>query len=140
GGKSLFADGNLAVAIRFFFGFLGTWFARSPFVDHPLELSVLLVQITFLLLAALAIFTVRNRLWRSTLPWLALAAYVLLVGLMVSKRGADIGEHRATTPRYLALSQHLLIAGMGMTATLGLVFRRTNERLRASHPDGTAGD
>jgi hypothetical protein len=27
-----------------------------------------------------------------------------------------------------------------MTATLGLVFRRTNERLRANHPDGMAGD
>lgn len=139
GGKSLFEDGNLSVAIRFFFGFLGTWFARSPFVDHPLEMAVLLGQITFLLFAALAIFTVRNRLWRSTLPWLALAAYVLLVGLMVSKRGADIGEHRATTPRYLALSQHLLIAGIAMTATLGLVFRRADERWSASHPDGTGG-
>jgi hypothetical protein len=139
GGKSLFKDGKVYVAIRFFFGFLGTWFARTPFVDHPLEAAVVLGQITLLLFGSLAIITLRNRLWRSTLPWLALAAYVLLVGLMVSKRGADIGEHRATTPRYLALSQHLLIAGMAMTATLGVVFRRADERWRASHPGDAGG-
>ena len=129
---------TLQASIRFFFAFLGTWFARTPFVDHPLDAAIVLGQVTFVLFAALAIFTIRNRLWRSTLPWLALAAYVLLVGIMVSKRAADIGEHRAVTPRYLALSQHLLIAGVAMTATLGLVFRRAGERWRANHP-GEAG-
>src|SRR4029079_19109906 len=95
--------------------------------------------ITLLLFGALAIFTIRNRLWRSTLPWLALAVHRRLVGLVVSARGAADRAHGATTPRYLALSQHLLIAGMAMTATLGVVFRRADERWRASHPGDTGG-
>jgi hypothetical protein len=135
GGKSLMDSDNLREAVRFFFGFFGAWFARTPFVDRPIETAVVLGKITLVLFTAVAIFAIRNRLWRATLPWFAVAGYVLLVGLMVSKRGADIGEHRAITPRYLAASQHLLIAGMAMTATLGLVFRRADKRWRASHPD-----
>ncbi len=139
GGKSLLADGNIHIAVRFFFAFLGTWFARTPFVDHPLGAAVVLGQVTLLALLGLAAFTVRHRLWRIALPWLALMTYVLLVGVMVSKRGADIGEHRAVTPRYLAISQYLLISGIATAATVGVVFGRAWKRLQAQHPEHAQG-
>lgn len=111
---SIFEGDRLAQAWRFFIAFLGSWFARTPFAEHPLGAARILGVVTFLLLAAvLAVPLLQKRprsCWSPALPWLALAGYVLLVGLMISKRGADIGEHRAVTPRYLAISQFLLSA------------------------------
>jgi hypothetical protein len=133
-GSGLFEGDHLRMAVRFFFAFLGTWFSRTPFVDRPVDHAVVLGQITFAVFAAVAIFALRHRLWRSTLPWLALAAYVLVVGVMMSKRGADTDDHRAVTPRYLAISQQFLIATIAMTATLGAVFRRADDRWREKHP------
>ncbi|HSI65395.1 MAG TPA: hypothetical protein VLE43_19875, partial [Candidatus Saccharimonadia bacterium] len=134
-GGSMLQEGRLAAALRFFFAFLGSWFARSPFIDHPLETAVALGQWTCAFIAVLIIFTLRSKLLRSVLPWMALALYVVVVGLLVSKRASDIGEHRAVTPRYLAASQYLLVAGLAITGTLGTVFRRAGERWREKHPD-----
>jgi hypothetical protein len=135
GGGSLLEGGRLKATLNFFFAFLGTWFARSPFVDHPLDTAVTLGKWTVAWIAVLVIFTLRARLLKAVLPWMALALYVVVIGLLVSKRASDIGEHRAVTPRYLAASQYLLVAGIAITATLGTVFRRAGERWREKHPD-----
>lgn len=135
GGGSLFQEGRLGAMLRFFFGFIGTWFARTPFIDHPLQTAIFLGQCTCAIIAGLVLFTLRAKLVKVTLPWLGLAVYVVVVGLMLSKRASDIGEHRAVTPRYTAVSQYLLVAGLAMTATLGTVFRRAGERWREKHPD-----
>jgi hypothetical protein len=137
-GGGIFEEGHLRMGVRFFFAFLGTWFSRTPFVDRPVDHAVVLGQITFAVFGAVAIFALRHRLWRSTLPWLALASYVLVVGVMMSKRGADTDDHRAVTPRYVAISQHLIIATIAMTATLGAVFRRAGDRWREKHPSEAA--
>ncbi len=128
GASSLLEGDHLMQAVRFFFAFFGTWFARSPFVDHPLDKAIFLGIATLLIFAvALLIFISRKQprsQWRAAIPWLALAAYVVGVGLMVSKRGADIGEHRAVTPRYLAISQYLLVSMLALPLILG---RRRSE-------------
>lgn len=134
-GGSLFEEGRLAAALRFFFAFIGTWFARSPFEGHPLDAAITLGKWSCAWIVILVLFTLRTRLLKSVLPWMALATYVVVVGLMLSKRASDIGEHRAVTPRYMAVSQYLLVAGLAITATLGVVFRRAGERWRANHPD-----
>lgn len=137
-GKSLFKDGNFHIAVRFFFAFVGTWFARTPFIDHPHDLAVALGQFTFLVLVAAVTLAARLRLWKVTLPWLALAGYVVIVGLMVSKRGADIGEHRAVTPRYLAVSQYMLIAGIAAAGTMAGVYLRATRTYSLSHQEDEA--
>lgn len=129
-GDSAFGQGPgglSAKVIGFFFAFLGNWFARNPFADHPLEPAKTLGVITFaLFLAAAALLTLtregRSR-WREALPWLALASYVLLIGCMVSAGRAQIGEHRAVTPRYLNVSEYLLIALLALAAVVGPVLR-----------------
>ncbi len=138
-GGRLMDPGHLGAALRFLFAFTGTWFARIPFEGHPLETAVTLGKWTCGTMAVLVIFTLRNRLLKSVLPWMAIAAYVLVVGLMLSKRASDIGEHRAITPRYMAVSQYLLMAGLAITATLGAVFRRAGERWKEKHPEEPSG-
>lgn len=123
GASSLFESDHLMQAVQFFFAFIGTWFARSPFVDHPLNTARILGIATLVMfIAALLVFILRRQpryQWRAALPWLALAAFVIGVGLMISKRGADIGEHRAVTPRYLAVSQYLLVSMLALPLILG---------------------
>jgi len=57
------------------------------------------------------------------LPWLALASYVILISAMVSAGRAQIGEHRAITPRYLNISQYLLVAMLALAAIAGPVLK-----------------
>ena len=80
GASSLFEGDHLMQAVRFFFAFLGTWFARSPFVEHPLDTARILGIATLaVFVSASLIFIVRRRSrsqWRAAIPWLALAAYV----------------------------------------------------------------
>ncbi len=128
-GASILLEGdNLLQAVRFFFAFIGTWFARSPFVDHPLDTARIFGIATLVIfVVVMLIFIIRKQSrsqWRAAIPWLALAAYVVGVGLMVSKRGADIGEHRAVTPRYLAVSQYVLVSMLALPLILG---RRRSE-------------
>jgi len=123
GAGSLWEAGHLMRALRFFLAFIGTWFSRSPFVGHPLDAARILGGATLAaFVIASLVFMLRGRArsqWRAAVPWLALAAYVVGVGLMLSKRGADIGEHRAVTPRYLAVSQYLLVSMLALPFVLG---------------------
>jgi hypothetical protein len=123
GASNLLEGDHLKQAGRFFFAFIGTWFARVPFVDHPLDTARFLgiATISGFVVAGLAVLRRRpsRDQWRRALPWLALAAYVVAVGFMISKRGADIGEHRAVTPRYLAISQYLLVSMLALPLILG---------------------
>lgn len=122
GDGALLEGDHLMQALRFFLAFIGTWFARSPFIDHPLETARILGIATLTVFAITVLSLIlRKQLrpqWRVALPWLALAAYVIGVGLMISKRGADIGEHRAVTPRYLAISQYLLVSILALPFAL----------------------
>ncbi len=122
GAGSLLEGDRLLQAGRFFLSFVGAWFARNPFTGHPLETARVLGAVTVALFAGAGLFLLLRKpsreQWRAALPWLAMAAYVMGVGLMVSKRGADIGEHRAVTPRYLATSQYLLISMLALPLIL----------------------
>ena len=104
--------------IGFFLAFLGTPFARTPFVDHPLAAAQsigIFVLAAFVIVAALFVFTkTGRRQWREALPWLALAAYVIGVALAISKGRSAIGEHRAVTTRYLVISVFLPIASLAL--------------------------
>lgn len=123
GAGSLLEAGHPTRALRFFLAFIGTWFSRSPFAAHPLDVARILGGATLAVFAIASVaLMVRGRSrsqWRAAVPWLALAAYVVGVGLMLSKRGADIGEHRAVTPRYLAVSQYLLVSMLALPFVLG---------------------
>ncbi|MCE9518297.1 MAG: hypothetical protein K8R87_01815 [Verrucomicrobia bacterium] len=128
GASNLFEGDHLMQALRFFFAFIGTWFARTPFVMNPLETAKFfgITTLAIFVITAL-VFIIRKRSrsqWRAAIPWLALAAYILIVGLMIIKRGADIGEHRAVTPSYLAIRQYLLISMLALPFVL--VRRRTD--------------
>jgi hypothetical protein len=126
-GASLFSADSLPKVIGFFFAFLGNWFARTPFADHPLENARTLGAVTFALFLAMAgllTCTQEGRArWRESLPWLALAAYVLLISAMVAAGRSQIGEHRAVTPRYLNISQFLLISMLPLAGMVGAVLR-----------------
>lgn len=126
-GTSLLSADSLPKVIGFFFAFLGNWFARTPFADHPLENAKTLgaaIFALFLAIAALLTCTKEGRArWRESLPWLALAAYVILISAMVSAGRSQIGEHRAVTPRYLNISEYLLIAMLPLSAMVGAVLR-----------------
>jgi hypothetical protein len=137
GATSLMQGDNLVMAVRFFLGYVGTWFARNPFSEHPLEASKLLGLITMVLFTFIALASMIGRIakenWHRTLPWLAIAAYAIGVGLMVSKRGGDIGEHRAVTPRYLAVSEYLLISGMTLAAIIGSAYAARLQKKGSSY-------
>lgn len=143
GARSLFEGDHLMQAVRFFLAFLGTWFARTPFDDNPLLAARILGVVTLLILTGgAALVLTRKSLrenWRAILPWLTLAAYVIGVGLMISKRGADIGEHRAVTPRYLAISQFLIVAMLAVPLVLKNCCRRDRPAGEASLGDVVTG-
>ncbi|MFZ4763713.1 MAG: hypothetical protein ACOYMN_02065 [Roseimicrobium sp.] len=123
GASSLFEGDHVQKAVEFFTGFIGAWFARSPFLGHPLEFAQTL-GIATLLLGGVLVATCllwkecRNR-YHQALPWLGLTAYVVTVGLMLSKRAADTGVHRAVMIRYLAINEYALIALLGLSAVVG---------------------
>lgn len=123
GASNLLEGDHLVKAADFSLGFIGSWFARSAFIDHPLERAITLGAVTLALYAAIAGFAIASRQmrlrWASLLPWLGLGAYVLTVGVMLSKRAADTGVHRAVMTRYLAPSQYLLISGLALAALTG---------------------
>ena len=113
---------NVQAAIQFFWSFLGSWFSRSPFSDRPLTaahtLGIWTLSIWLVVCAAIVVWPAWRRRWRAVLPWVVLGIYVVGVGLMISKRGSDIGEHRAITPRYLAISEYLWISLLGLGVAL----------------------
>ncbi|MGI8604005.1 MAG: hypothetical protein ACR2OZ_13585 [Verrucomicrobiales bacterium] len=100
---------------RVFLAFLGALYTRSPWEFSPpmarapaLGAAVLVVFSA----CALGILLGKNRrlLWPQALPWLAIGAYVIGVGLMIGFGRAHAGEFRAVTPRYLVVSQYFWIA------------------------------
>lgn len=123
GGSSILEGDNLAKAGKFILGYIGSWFSRSAYVDHPLDRAIVLGALTLPLFALIAGFALLSRKmrtqWASLLPWLGLGAYALAVGVMLSKRASDAGLHRAVMNRYLAPSQYVLISGIALATLVG---------------------
>lgn len=118
GGIALNSAENVEAFVGFFIGFLGNPFARTPFEDHPLDSAQAIgwwVLGAFLVTAGLTVFTrTGRRLWPQALPWLGLAAYVIVVALAISKGRAHLGVHRCVTTRYLVISSFLPIATLAL--------------------------
>lgn len=123
GAANLLEGDNLAKAMEFVFGFFGSWFARTPFVEHPLDRAIALGIIGIVIYAVLFGFALTFRgvraKWQSLLPWLTLSVYIVTVGLLLSKRAGDMGVHRAVLTRYLAISEQFYISGLMLAALVG---------------------
>lgn len=107
---------NLARIGRFFSGMFGALFARSPFTGHFVDdaqtLGVLVIS-PLLVVVALVLFSKSGRsLWRALLPFLAIAAYVVGVAMVISIGRAHLGEHRCALPRYFNITGFMPIATM----------------------------
>lgn len=112
GGVSVLEGGHIAQVFRFFSGMFGALFARTPFSGHLVDDAQSLgkwVVLPFIACAALVLARCR-RLLPVALPWLALAAYVVGVVLMVSVGRAHLGEHRCVLPRYFTVTFFLPVA------------------------------
>ena len=98
-----------------FLGFLGALYARNPLsTEPPIERAPGIGLTILCLFLALAVWIIATRagraIWSRALPWLALGAYVVGVGLMIGLGRSTTGEFRAMTPRYLVVSSYFWIA------------------------------
>lgn len=116
--------GNLARVGRFFLGMLGALFARNPFSGHLVEdaqaLGIWVVSPLACVTALLLFTKIGRSLWRDTLPFLAIAAYVIGVALVISMGRAHLGEHRCVLPRYFTVTLFAPVT----TITLGFLWTR----------------
>lgn len=111
--------GKFAKALDAFWGFIGSMWSRDPFdatdvLERAQGIGKFIVGVFGVSLAAVVGTPFGRRLWRECLPWMALAGYVIGVGLLVGLGRTTTGEFRALTPRYCVISLFLPIATLAI--------------------------
>jgi hypothetical protein len=102
----------------YFTGFLGTPLARIP-NSHPLILPVTVGTILVAGYLALALYSSRRRnALRDLAPWLALGAYAIGSAVLAARARIHFGPQHALDSRYTTISVLLILAVIGLEASL----------------------
>jgi hypothetical protein len=124
GGVKLFEGENFPRVIRFFLGMFGSICARTPYtnalVADSQALGIWIVAPLALVTVGILSTKAGRSLWRTVLPFLAVAVYVIAVALAISAGRAHLGEHRCVLPRYLTVT----VFGPVMTMVLAFFLVR----------------
>lgn len=104
--------------LLYFAGFLGTPLARIP-NTHPLILPVTVGAILVAGYLRLALYSSRRKdVLRELAPWLALGAYAIGSAVLAARARIHLGPQHALDSRYTTISGLLILALIGLEASL----------------------